>query len=240
MDHLERMFRVLVQTIRARFPQYLTAPFDVAELHQNILPYRHHRAELGFDTNEDYEVALLELLSGARGFLIVDERMRDVLGAELASRNPDPASFRQFAHSQVALSPEALRRLDAPGGQTTPWRTSAGQTSVPPASSPAAEPASVGGTLPGMQALATTSDTPSAQSPVSTAPVPQRAAAAGIIPQAGDTCRSCGEHLPSGRPITFCPHCGQNLTTVNCQACGAELELGWRFCPSCGRPAAAR
>lgn len=234
MDHLERMFRVLVQTIRARYPRYLSSPFDVAELHQDILPYRHHRAELGLDTNEDYEATLLELLSGARGFLIVDDQMRDVLGAELASRNPDPASFRQFAHSQVALSPEALRRLDPPSARDT-----APSVAVPPASSPAAEPASVGGTLPStprVTASGASMPTPSASLAGTTA---VRQAAAGVVPQSGDKCRACGEQLPAGRPITFCPHCGENLTTVNCQACGAELELGWRFCPSCGRPAAA-
>jgi len=234
MDHLERMFRVLVQTIRARYPQYLSSPFDVAELHQTILPYRHHRAELGFDTNEDYEVALLELLSGARGFLIVDERMRDVLGAELASKNPDPSTFRQFAKAQVALSPEALRNLDG-----TP---SASRKSVaePPAPSSASAderpgvPASVGGTLPSSSRGDTSGQSDSAALPVPARPVP-----AAVTPKPGEACRSCGEALPGGRPITFCPHCGQNLTVVNCQACGAELEVGWRFCPSCGRPAAS-
>jgi len=235
MDHLERMFRVLVQTIRARFPQYLSSPFDVAELHQTILPYRHHRAELGFDTNEDYEVALLELLSGARGFLIVDERMRDVLGAELTSKNPDPSTFRQFAKSQVALSPEALRRMSGtPGGASAAMASGASQVQAPPsdASQKPGVPASVGGTLP------RGSDTGGVADGAVLPALPQRPAPAAVVPQQGEPCRACGEALPPGRPITFCPHCGQNLTIVNCQACGAELELGWRFCPSCGRPAA--
>ncbi|MGH7616693.1 MAG: hypothetical protein ACREPM_05640, partial [Gemmatimonadaceae bacterium] len=89
MDSLDRMYRHLVRTIRAKFPQYLSQPFDVAELHQNILPYRHHRRELGLESNEDYEIALSELLSGARDYLIVDDRMRDTLRAELATTNPD-------------------------------------------------------------------------------------------------------------------------------------------------------
>ena len=66
MDALDRTFRHLVHTIRARYPAYLTEPFEVAELYQNILPYRHHRRELGLDTNQDYEQVLLQLLSGAR------------------------------------------------------------------------------------------------------------------------------------------------------------------------------
>jgi double zinc ribbon protein len=236
MDHLERMFRVLVQTIRARFPQYLSTPFDVAELHQTILPYRHHRAELGFDTNEDYEVALLELLSGAKGFLIVDERMRDVLSAELASKNPDPGTFRQFAKSQVALSPEALRRVDGTSGSS---RAEAAPMFTPApgdASDRPGVPASVGGTIPDSSRRDTVGKAEGGAMPS----FPQRAAPAAVVPQAGERCRACGEALPADRPITFCPHCGQNLTIVNCQACGAELEVGWRFCPSCGRPAAGK
>ena len=58
MDNIDRMYRHLVRTIRSRFPQYLVQPFDVAELHQTILPYRHHRRELGIETNEDYEITL--------------------------------------------------------------------------------------------------------------------------------------------------------------------------------------
>src|ERR1041384_4416491 len=112
VDHVEQMFRHLVRTIRTRYPQYLTQPFDVAELHQNILPYRHHRRELGLETNEDYEITLLELLSGARGYLVVDDKVRDALTSELASPNPDPGAFRQFAGAQVSLSPAALRSLD--------------------------------------------------------------------------------------------------------------------------------
>src|SRR5690242_9021437 len=113
MDNLDRMYRHLVRTVRSRFPQYLTQPFDVAELYQTVLPYRHHRRELGLETNDDYEITLTELLTGARDYLIVDDQMRDTLKKELTATNPDPSAFKQFARSRVALSPSALRSLDA-------------------------------------------------------------------------------------------------------------------------------
>jgi hypothetical protein len=113
MDNLDRMYRHLVRTIRSRFPQYLGQPFDVGELYQTILPYRHYRRELGLETNDDYEMTLTELLSGARDYLIVDDHMRDVLKKELGSTNPDPAAFKQFATVRVTLSPSALRSLEA-------------------------------------------------------------------------------------------------------------------------------
>ena len=51
----------------------------------------------------------------------------------------------------------------------------------------------------------------------------------------GGPCRYCGRALPEGRPVTFCPHCGQNVTVQQCPACSTELEIGWHFCITCGR-----
>jgi predicted RNA-binding Zn-ribbon protein involved in translation (DUF1610 family) len=215
MDAVERMYRHLVRTVRSRFPQYVTQPFTVADLYQTVLPYRLHRRELGLETNEDYELALTELLSGAREYLIVDEPMRDALRAELATSNPDPTAFKQFATASVALSPTALRGLEAgPAEAATPERP----TLVPPpaaGSAPRVSSATAGGSRP----MARTPSAPRA-----------------VTPQNGERCTACNAELPAGRPITFCPHCGHDLTTLNCQACGSELEVGWKFCPTCGRP----
>lgn len=50
------------------------------------------------------------------------------------------------------------------------------------------------------------------------------------------TCRYCAGALPR-RPVTFCPHCGVDLTRQQCPACSTELEVGWKFCVTCGRAA---
>ena len=248
MDNLDRMYRHLVRVIRSRFPQHLVQPFTVADLNQTILPYRLHRRELGLETNDDYEVTLTELVSGSRDYLIVDDNVRDVLGAALAQVNPDPAAFKQFAASTVALSPSALRSLDV-GMDESPSPA----PSPPPLPTPPPVRAAGGGSAAPTPTKKTTPPPPPARVPAS----PPRASPAEpmatpttttktsggvrvVVPQAGDRCRSCSEPLPAGRPITFCPHCGQNVTTLNCPACGTELELGWKFCPSCGRPAAAK
>lgn len=242
MDNLDRMYRHLVRTIRAKFPQYLTQPFDVAALQQTILPYRLHRRELGLDTNEDYEITLSELLSGARDYLIVDERMRDALKAELKAVNPDPSAFKQFAPAMVALSPNSLRSLDAgPDDPSTPLRPVAVPESraeakrardepVDPRPSAAAAPARASAKAKG--------ESPTSTPPRST-PAMAPSGTRAISPVEGERCHSCNEVLPLGRPITFCPHCGQNVTTLHCPACGSELDLGWKFCPVCGRPADA-
>lgn len=50
-------------------------------------------------------------------------------------------------------------------------------------------------------------------------------------------CRYCGGRQPQGRQVTFCPHCGLDLTKRQCPACSTELDAGWRFCVTCGRGA---
>lgn len=49
------------------------------------------------------------------------------------------------------------------------------------------------------------------------------------------SCRYCCGTLPGDRSITFCPHCGQDLTVRQCPACSTELDATWRFCVACGR-----
>ncbi len=250
MHNVERMFRHLVRVIRTRFPQYLSQPFDVAELYQNILPYRHHRRELGLETNEDYEITMLELLGGTHGYVLVEDRMREALRAELTSRNPDPGAFRQFPDAQVSLSQSAMQQLDAtpsapPGVERRPAAAPAAEA---PAAAPAPAPAppprrastQTAGAPAAPRAERATASEPAPVREAAPAPAPTPKGDGTITPAVGDRCRACSEPLPPGRAITFCPHCGENLTRVNCPACGSELELGWRFCPVCGRPTTAR
>jgi hypothetical protein len=241
MDDVERMYRHLVRTIRSTSPQLLTQPFQVADLYATILPYRLHRRELGLETNQDYEIAMLELLSGARGYLVVEPRMRDVLGASLKSANPDPQLIREFASSRVSLAPDVLREIDpdalppaaasavaptAPAGvptantETAAFRAAATGAAAPAPSSPAA-----------VRTSPTSPSAPSTTTRRSTKPI--------TIATAGQTCPHCKGELPAGRPINFCPHCGQDLTVQHCPACGSELEHGWKFCVTCGKAVAS-
>src|SRR5512140_847218 len=253
------MFRHLVRTIRSRFPQYLSQPFDVSELHQTILPYRHNRRELALESNEDYEITLTELLSGARDYMIVDDPMRDALRAELASVNPDPGAFKQFSTARVAISPAALRSLTVGAGEesgplsaSTPTAPAASRPAQapppppPPRQAPAPPPVAppVAAAPPAPPAPRTSRPSVPMQSipetPRTSNPAVMSVGMRTVVQKADDRCSSCGEVITPGRPITFCPHCGQNLTTMNCQACGSELELGWKFCPACGRPASSQ
>ncbi len=48
-------------------------------------------------------------------------------------------------------------------------------------------------------------------------------------------CPHCTNALPTGRAVTFCPHCGLNVTMAQCPACSSEVDAGWHYCVSCGR-----
>ena len=246
MDDVERMYRQLVRTVRASSPQLLTQPFPVSDLYSTILPYRLHRRELGVETNQDYEMAMLELLSGARGYLVVDDRMRETLGGTLKSANPDPALIREFATARVSFAPDALRQLDGEAGAASApaARSESGGSSAaaPPrdaatmpvrtvtGSAPAAATSSQGAAAP-PRPSGTTASAPAAPARRPSRPV--------TIPDAGQECPHCKGALPAGRAITFCPHCGQDLTVQHCPACGSELEHGWKFCVTCGRTVSA-
>ena len=69
--------------------------------------------------------------------------------------------------------------------------------------------------------------------PPSQRPTPSMVVAA--PPVAHHCCRFCDNKLPQGRPITFCPFCGMDLTKRQCPACSTELEVNWRYCVTCGR-----
>jgi len=336
MDDLDRIFRRLLQNLRGNYPQYLSNPFSTEELYQVVVPYRHNRQELGIDTNQDYEMALMRLLSGERGYLVVDRDVREALTQELESSNPDTSLFRAFNDRSVTVSTDAVALLDpatrasddariaapaqparqqgnppsrsssstrpaaasstrpAAASSQPPSRARSGGMGTPPAPSLSAAMPVAGMPLPPAPTRqAGTQSSPYAPTPEPIiAPPPPRASApppratpvaapamtsnpagrgasgnpghgtptpsptftgfrAGPTPSPtsdmastrrsisaaaiGGRCRYCSGTLPDGRQLTFCPHCGQDLTVQQCPACSTELELGWKFCTTCGR-----
>jgi hypothetical protein len=102
---LERFHRALIEEIQTQRPEYLSAPFTVAEIYQNLVPYGSHRDRIGVEMNGDYEDALIRLLAGEGGYLILDSppALRD-LRAELERQNPNTGLYREFAAVDVRLN----------------------------------------------------------------------------------------------------------------------------------------
>lgn len=109
---LERISDRLVRTLSAGSPDQLSAPFTVAEIVQALVPYRTYRSELGVDTLQDYEHAVLEMLAGDGGLLVVDPDTVAVIRKELASPDPDTGLLLRLATVEVRLGAVRMPVLD--------------------------------------------------------------------------------------------------------------------------------
>jgi hypothetical protein len=106
---LGRFHRALVRQIYARDPSQIESPFTVAEIYQNLVPYRTHRDEIGVEMNADYEHALLRLLAGEGDYLSIESKTaRQEIQEELDSPNPNTGKYRDFAAADVRLNPDKV------------------------------------------------------------------------------------------------------------------------------------
>jgi len=228
VDELDRLFRQLVRNLAQLDPARLHGPVEVAELYQRLIPYRTHRTHLGLDTHEDYEMVVLRLLAGERGYALVEPaEARQALAREAAAANPDPGYFKQYGGARVTFDPGHVRAALgglAVGDEAGPEPERAGEPQPP------LEVDAVGG--------ADVSDVEAGAGGLPFAL--EEEAAPSVSPRMGSApCSFCGGELPIGRAVIFCPHCGQNVGVVHCPACGTELDFGWRFCITCGRQMSA-
>lgn len=199
-DALDRLAAALVRQLGGAGRET-----TVQAITQTLVPYRRWRDALGVESAEDYELALLRLLAGERGYAESPPAVRGHCADELLNPSPDVAVYRGYAAESVLVRHAPAVSFEAPP------RPSTGTTSPDVASVPAFVP------------------------PVPEPVVPVPSPRAMTADDFGGRCRYCSKDLPPGRRLVFCPHCGQNLTTLRCPACSTELELGWKFCVTCGR-----
>ena len=100
---LDRIFDRLIRTLSGGSPDQLSATFTVSEIVHALVPYRTYRGELGVDTLQDYEHAVLELLAGERGLLVCDPDTIAVIRKELATPDPDTQLLRRLQTVSVRL-----------------------------------------------------------------------------------------------------------------------------------------
>jgi len=106
---LRNLHAALVGEIRARKPEYLSESFSVAEIYQNLIPYRTHRTTVGVDMNADYEDALLRLLAGEADLLILEsDAARAEIQEALAAGPSNTSFYREYAAASVRLNPVHL------------------------------------------------------------------------------------------------------------------------------------
>jgi hypothetical protein len=130
---LERFHRALIEEIQMQRPEYLTGPFTVAEIYQNLVPYGSHRDRIGVHMNGDYEDALLRLLAGEGGYLVLESEpaLRE-LRAELETPNPNTGLYREFAAVDVRLNRTMLDFAPVAVPQAEPLAAAAAPIDVVP------------------------------------------------------------------------------------------------------------
>lgn len=229
---LDRFHSTLVEEIAARRPEYLSAPFTVAEIYQNLIPYGSHRDRLGVEMNGDYEHALVRLLAGEGGFLLLDsEAALKVLRDELRSTNPDTGIYREFAALDVRLNPAITPPAsefgvsgfdDEEAGPEDPIIRTADLAPVTSGRgvTAAIDAAGNGVSTPTTEGIGTDAGEIGADDTGSMA--------------VRETCLWCRADLPQREGLRFCPFCGTDVSFVPCSNCGREVEPGWRFCIGCG------
>src|SRR5687768_829299 len=200
MENVARLHRALVDSLMLNRPDALSQPVTVAEIYQDLIPYRSVKAPLGFALNADYEHTLLQLLAGEHGFVRIEPtEVREALTRELKSPNPDVGLFRDYASCDVFVTlPE-----DSNGTRSAPEPERAAPRSPEPAPRVASESweAAVNGT-PRIDATEAVKSFAKRESP---APVERaEAPAASAMP----ACASCTKPLPAGKNAHFCPFCG--------------------------------
>jgi hypothetical protein len=204
-DLLDRFARALTQIVHDERPDLVGRTVTVAELYQEIAPYRRMRETAGFEVHGDYEHALLRFLAGEGGHAQLDpESAADELGIEAESADPDLSLYRKFAACDVRLA------LGAP---------------LPPR--PVEEPA------PDRETPAATVSPSLEETLRALQPGTPHIAREASVPR----CGFCGNALPDGRDVRYCPFCGADQSARACAECGEPLEDGWRFCVACGSAA---
>jgi len=235
-DELDRLFHRLVRNIAELDPSRIHGPVDVAELYQSLVPYRTHRAVLGLDSHEDYEMTLLRLLAGERGYAFVEpEEARVALANEAAAINPDTGLYKRYGAAKVTLDADHVREAL---GDERPRLEQAAAAAEPVLGASAADVPWFPEPPEDVPEIEGAAEEPAAAPGEPELPFALDEAAAEPEPEPRTTsapCAFCGGELPVGRAVIFCPHCGQNVGVVHCPACGTELDVGWRFCITCGR-----
>lgn len=210
-DDLDRLFERLVRVLAADAPGRLAVPFPAAEVYERVVPYRSNRSALRVATHQDYEMAVLRLLAGERGYASLEPaEVQEALQREAAELNPDTALFRQFPDAILSLNRIAAERF---------LRGDRAYAPPPLPSSPLPAPSPPPGSPEAVEQEEATSESTFELAEESTR-----------------QCPYCGETLPGGRKVNFCPQCGQPPSgELRCPACGSEVDVGWRYCVGCGR-----
>ena len=229
-DDLDRLFERLVRVLASDAPGRLAVPFPAAEVYERLVPYRSNRSTLRVATHQDYEMAVLRLLAGERGYVSLEPaEVQQALQREAGEQNPDTGLFRQFPDAILSLNRLAAERF---------LRGDRAYAPVPPPPMASAA-ASATSTRPPVEAGEREEEAEEEEPEEGSTSRATSSASPFELAEQTETprqCPYCGETVPANRKVNFCPQCGQPPSgELRCPACGSEVDVGWRYCVGCGR-----
>lgn len=203
MDLLDRLHQRLIEALGRSDPR--PALPTIAEIYQQLIPYRALRDHLDVSELAEYEHALLRLLAGERGLASVDDdAARGDLQRELASINPILGVYRDHPDARVRILPA--------GAASTESDPSSAPGEVTPATSAMATPPAAAADEPRVITTTAIVEPNACEQCARTLPA---------LPEIG-FCPFCGTAI--GAPP--CRHCGTPVEPdwSFCARCGAQAR----------------
>ena len=267
MDDLDRLAFRLVRTVRNSYPHLLEQEFTLTDLEERLLPFRDTRREMSNSGPEAWEINVLRMVSGEREYLRTDADLQLACRQALSLPSPTLALIRPWSATTLRLGAavSGLGSERQSSGFSDPFAATAiglefssdplrlatpsissSVTAERPIPRASGSIESSGARMSGVNARVEQSGASVRVSGETVQGSVQGSGAAEMVRERIRTpdrslgncgCRYCGGKLPDGRKMTFCPHCGVNLTVRQCPACSTELDVNWRFCVTCGRGA---
>jgi hypothetical protein len=121
MDIVDRLYHHLTLSLERGGAALRGRELTIADVYQQLIPYRSVRGELGIWELAEYEHGLVRLLAGERGYLSVQKpEVREELLREIASPNPILGIYRDYATEPVQIGGSAPVASPTPASPRAP------------------------------------------------------------------------------------------------------------------------
>lgn len=108
MDDLDRLAFRVARTVRATYPHLLEHGFTLSDLEERLAPFPEARREMASNGPDGYEMTILRLLSGERGYVAAEPELQQACRRALQMPSPTVSIVRTWASSTLTLRDPAV------------------------------------------------------------------------------------------------------------------------------------
>jgi hypothetical protein len=103
MDDLDRLAFRVARTVRTTYPHLLEHGFTLSDLEERLAPFPEARREMASNGPDGYELTILRLLAGERGYLTAEPELQQACRRALQMPSPTVSIVRTWAGSTLTL-----------------------------------------------------------------------------------------------------------------------------------------